>query len=367
MLRRITLSGFRSYSTEQTIEFPKTPGLYLMRGVNEVDTALAGNDTGKSTLWDAIFWGLYGETTRGLRAGQIVSWGESTAMVEQEWDVSGGKVITIQRSQSPNSLLLNGDPVEQTDIDDAVGLNKDEFLHSVLVGQFNPYFLDLSATAKLEMLGGVLGLNYWEEKSTEASVWAKKSEGLVDGLLGKLQMVHGTIEALRKQKKDTIQRMEEWVLRSETEATEKKRELSKLLRCELMLESRVKELSLRQEVAFVRCRKRVSNWQQFIDEQSSLTMTIDSLQGDLKLDRCPFCKRSLGDQWRVKLKEQLKDVLTRQQNNIEGFEVARTAKDKAAFRLNEIERELRGFSSELADIRGQIKAKRLMDEVEANP
>ena len=154
MLKRITLSGFRTFLTEQTIELPQVPGLFLMRGINEVDNALDGNDVGKSTLWDAVYWGLYGETTRGLRAGQVISWGGDSAIVEQEWETDEGTVI-VRRQQNPNGLCIDNNTAEQGDIDVAINLDKQEFLHSVLVGQFTPYFLDLSPTAKLEMLGGV--------------------------------------------------------------------------------------------------------------------------------------------------------------------------------------------------------------------
>lgn len=54
-LRKLKISGFRSYKSETEVTFPAGPGLTVIVGPNGL---------GKSTLFDAIEWGLTGELRR---------------------------------------------------------------------------------------------------------------------------------------------------------------------------------------------------------------------------------------------------------------------------------------------------------------
>lgn len=48
-------------------------GLVLLRGVNEDDPSASSNGSGKSSIPDAICWGLYGETARGASGDSVVN------------------------------------------------------------------------------------------------------------------------------------------------------------------------------------------------------------------------------------------------------------------------------------------------------
>jgi DNA repair exonuclease SbcCD ATPase subunit len=337
-----------------------------MRGINEVDRNLAGNDVGKSTFFDAVFWGLYGETTRGLRAGQVISWGADSAMVEQQWLV-GDRQITVRRQQNPNGLWLDGARVEQPAIMEALGLNDQEFLHCVLVGQFTPYFLDLSPTAKLDMFSEVLGSAYWEDRSAAASKRAAEFDGQAADLLGQLQTVKGRLDSLKSQEQEADRNSDLWQERCEQERQQQKRELAKLQRHEYGLEKLLDEQRQALRTASERVSKRTSNWQQFINEVSKLATAIDNLNKDLRLDRCPYCKRSFGTDWRDKLQAELSKLREEHESAVEGFEAARKGRKTAVEREKVINEEVRKLSSELAELRGTIKAKKAECIEDENP
>ncbi len=355
-LKRVTLDGFRTFRTRHTVELPTAPGLYLMRGVNEVDKNLSGNDVGKSTFFDAVYWGLYGETTRGLRAGQVVSWGVSSAVVEQEWLVDG-KPIVFERRQNPNSLWLNGKRVEQQAITETLGLNASEFLHCVLVGQFTPYFLDLSPTAKLDMFSDVLGLNYWEDRSRDASLKVSVFDKQATDLLGQLQTVTGRLEGLRSQEQELIENSKAWQQQYEQDRSQQLREIAKLQRQELALESEWEALDAKRNKAVERVTRCTSVWQQFVNEVSRLSLAEDNLNKSLRLDRCPYCKRTMGTEWRDKLQAELLELQTEHTSATEGFLQTRKGRDTAVERERIVTAEWREIQYNIAKLRGVLQSK----------
>jgi DNA repair exonuclease SbcCD ATPase subunit len=170
-ISRITLQGFKSYRDQVVVEFPDEPGLYLLRGENVDHAELDGNAVGKTSLWDGLFWCLYGITVRGVKAANVISWGEKTAKVSV---VADGR--TVCRKQSPNSLTIDGQTATQAQVDDLIGMSADEFTSAVLHGQFAQSFFDLSAADKLSVLTDVLGLESWQAASKKASAVVTKAD-----------------------------------------------------------------------------------------------------------------------------------------------------------------------------------------------
>jgi DNA repair exonuclease SbcCD ATPase subunit len=182
-IESVELENFRSYRGKHTINLPTEPGLYLLTGRNEVEPRLGTNDCGKSTLLDAIYWCLYGRTSRGLKATDVVNWDETSCKVTLILSV-GTKPLTqtvVERTQNPNSLTLEGKPVNQDALQKWLRLGPDSFLYSIMLPQFGESFFDLLPAAKLTLFSQIMGLDYWLGKSEEASelsaeIWAEIEE-----------------------------------------------------------------------------------------------------------------------------------------------------------------------------------------------
>ena len=67
---RVTLKNFMSFQDE-TFEDLGEPGLTLVEGRN-LDEG-GSNGSGKSTMWDAISWAMFGQTVRGLKNEEIIN------------------------------------------------------------------------------------------------------------------------------------------------------------------------------------------------------------------------------------------------------------------------------------------------------
>jgi DNA repair exonuclease SbcCD ATPase subunit len=196
----IVLENFRSFKGRHIFGFPTAPGLYNLTGVNLVTPRLGANGAGKSTLLDALFWCLFGRTPRGLKAGKVVSRGERGCWVKVQ--LAGG--MCIRRAQSPNSLVLNKEPVTQETLERQLRLGPEAFLHSILFPQFGTCFFDLAPAAKLALFSQIMELEFWLEKSQEADVKAKAlsemryhHEHIIVRHTGRLEAITADIKALK--------------------------------------------------------------------------------------------------------------------------------------------------------------------------
>lgn len=318
-LRSISIEGFRTFSQKQAIKFPSTSGLYLMRGENLVDSRLQGNDVGKSTFWDAVYWGLYGTTTRGLRAGNVVSWGSKKAIVEQVWEVNGENHV-IRREQNPNGLWLDGKKLEgsygEGQVGSIVGLTAAEFLHSVLFGQFNTHFLDLGPSDKLKLFSDVLSLDYWEDLAEEAKGLSSQQSEKAQRLDSKMCSLDGSIKSQEEQKR---------LLSKEKASWDKKAKASKkaLVATSKAKKAELSEVDGRAKQIYA---KRDTIKQHYVDREDKLKnlevqyrtkkQKLKELQKDLEVDQCPYCHRELGTSWKQKLRH-TRDKLLREVKDLE--------------------------------------------------
>lgn len=193
-LHKIKITNFRSYKGTHAFEFPTVPGIYFFTGENFVDD-IGPNGAGKSTFIDAITWCLYGMTARGLRANDVLTdWEVAGCSVELELTV-GTQHSLVKRTQKPNNLTLDGNPVDQTTLESFLRLNYSAFLNSILNSQFGTSFFSLTSSVKLNLFSEIMNLDYWLKLSKEATKEASKLDGQLDGLRNDLNHLKGKISA----------------------------------------------------------------------------------------------------------------------------------------------------------------------------
>jgi len=186
--------------------------MVFLTGTNLDNKELGANAVGKSTIWDALCWVLYGKTASGLKAGEVRSWGlgkkeECSVRLTIKLD---GVRHTITRTQAPNSLQLSlgkdlkPEDIDQERVDRLIGLSYAEFLQAVLISQFGEWFLDMAPTTKTAILSSLLGVEFWDGAAEEAGSIARTiQEQLQEGrqelayLRGQFQQID--LEALGKQ------------------------------------------------------------------------------------------------------------------------------------------------------------------------
>lgn len=217
-LHRITITNFRSFKGEQTFHFPDDPGLYFMQGINEAEPRLEANGAGKTTIWEALMWVIFGKTSRGLKAGDVCNWdaGKGTR-VELAFDAGDDVSLKVMtRTWSPNSWALVDLFGKVTDLTKdqsnpmlaELRLEFSPFLNSILTAQNQPMFLDQKHDVKAALFSDVMGLDRWLDFSTKASKKASLQDGVSRGYERELARTKGQLESLQGQ--DHIIGLEQW-------------------------------------------------------------------------------------------------------------------------------------------------------------
>lgn len=185
----LTMERFGSFVERITFEFP-APGLYFMQGKNLEEPRLEANGTGKTTIWKALTWCLYGKDPRGLKAGDVANWEEPKGASVSFGYEDEGVQCEVKRSHSPNAWLLS------IDGEDWIDLTKDEsnqvmadlrlefspWLNCVLMAQGQPMFLDLAASAKATLFSDVMGLDRWVDYADKAGKLASATDATIRAL-----------------------------------------------------------------------------------------------------------------------------------------------------------------------------------------
>jgi DNA repair exonuclease SbcCD ATPase subunit len=204
---KVELEDFRSFRGKHSFAFPTEPGLYAVTGKNLVNPQLGANGIGKTSLFEAIRWCNYGSTSRGLRAGDIINWGAKSCSVTVH-QLIGNEDLTVTRTQSPNSLRLNGTIVDQETLEKHLRLGPEAFTYAVMIPQFGEFFFDKLPSDKLALFSQIMELDYWLEKSEEAAKLAKEVfeakanvEREIARFTGQLETIDADVEDLKVKNK----------------------------------------------------------------------------------------------------------------------------------------------------------------------
>ncbi len=193
-LRRMEFGGFRTFAEPTTFNFGSSPGLYFLEGgKNNVDPSLGSNGVGKSTVWGALSWILFGKTLDGLKAGVLKSWQGKDRGYYGKLFI--GRHI-VYRSWRPNKLTLDGEVVEQDRLEDALSISFDTFASSVVLAQGGEMFFDLSPVRKLSLFTSMLNLDNWITYSSMAKATVDELEAKIASLERVSSRLEGKLDGL---------------------------------------------------------------------------------------------------------------------------------------------------------------------------
>lgn len=186
-------------------------GVHFVRGQNEYRKRMGSNGAGKTTIWNAMSWCLFGRTMSGLRTGDVVPWDSDRIPYVRTDFMHGARAHTVEREGKTNGLTLDGKKVSQERVDEALGgLSYTTFPHTIVLGQGQPLFFDLDPRSKMEVLSDGLKLDRWEERSKRAGLKHRKLEQQITSLDVEIKGLERSIDENEDTLADLRTKEKEW-------------------------------------------------------------------------------------------------------------------------------------------------------------
>lgn len=193
--KTIRIVRFRSFTDEAVLSFDDMGvGLYFLKGKNKSASALGSNGAGKSSVIDALLWCLYGKTVQGLKNTDITPWsGKGKTEVEVTLKIDKTEHF-IRRTANPNKLTINGEEAGQEYVSKLVAIPFEILPYTIILGQRQPLFFDLTASEKLKLFSEVLELDRWEKRSQHASELVSQLEQEISTKESEIRFMQGEQE-----------------------------------------------------------------------------------------------------------------------------------------------------------------------------
>lgn len=154
----LEIQGFRSFNHKQVFQFADSAGLGLISG---------NIGAGKSSIWAALFWCLYGKSDRKLASPHLHNWKKEEAMEVKFNFMLGDKIESISRTWKPINTITwtvneESRQLKQEELEAFLGMGPEVFLQGVLVSQFGRRFLELDPAEKQAFLMTLLRVERWD-------------------------------------------------------------------------------------------------------------------------------------------------------------------------------------------------------------
>ena len=290
---RLIIYNFKRFTGKPTIlHLRSKPGLHFVTGDNRIDD-LGGNGVGKSTLWDALTWVQHGTTVKGERNPDVRPWKDAEqTSVQLDYDIDGHK-HELFRTIAPNKLQLDGKPITQEALDREL-MSFDIFANAVLFGQGQPLFFDLTPSAKMELLGQVLNLERWDDRSALANDSVKRLQSDELELNSFLTENRAQLETVQGNIKDTAVRMKAWSKQVEEQTGQLQKDAESA-------EAEMNSLGKQRDDANLGYDGAITEWrplQKQIREydqqyQHALAKVFQLRDAQASPDFCPMCKQKI--------------------------------------------------------------------------
>ena len=163
----LTAINFMSYERVE-IDFTKYDGITLISGTN---------GSGKSTIFEAIVWVLFGKTLRNMSANDVVKEGESACEVWITVDTADGMLeVKRRRTASGNSMLTLEDTEggtvtgKQQVLDSKLGCDYKYFINTSMFGGRVSSFCGMTDAERKKILEELIGFDIYKIGCERAKV-----------------------------------------------------------------------------------------------------------------------------------------------------------------------------------------------------
>ena len=311
-------------NSTQAVKFDKS-FLTLVLGQNldlGGDDTGARNGTGKTTIVNALSYGLFGDPLTNIRRDNLINKTNGKAMlVTLEFDCNGNS-YKIERGRKPNVLKFYVNEEEQEIVDEAQGDSRETqdainkllgmshlmFKHVVALNTYTEPFLSMKANDQREIIEQLLGVTLLSEKAETLKAQIKDSKALmaqeeyqIDAAEKSNVKIQETIASLETRKKLWYEQRDKDVIKLDSAIAELE---------QVDIDSEISAHKLLEQwnensTAMQRYKREMLTLEQALERNSKQVTKIDSDLEYAKEAKCPTCEQELHDDKHKALLEEL--------------------------------------------------------------
>jgi DNA repair exonuclease SbcCD ATPase subunit len=244
-LKTLSVKNFMSVgNATQTVSFDRQD-LTLVLGENldlGGDDTGARNGTGKTTIINALSYGLYGQALTSIKLQNLINKTNDKQMVVTiDFDLDG-RSYRIERGRKPNFLKFyidgeeknyedesQGDSREtQKDIERLLGMSHDMFKHVVALNTYTEPFLSMRANDQRVIIEQLLGVTILSEKAEALKNLIKLTKEEITSEEYRIKAVQDANKRIQEQIDNLIKRQRLWNNKRDEDVTAMERAVREL-------------------------------------------------------------------------------------------------------------------------------------------
>ena len=245
-IRNLTVKNFMSVGNNtQAVNFDRRD-LTLVLGENldlGGDDTGARNGTGKTTIINALSYGLYGQALTNIKKDNLINKTNGRNMLVTVEFAINGKQYRIERGRRPAITKLYIDGSEQTeysdssqgdsretqhDIDRLLGMSVDMFRHIVALNTYTEPFLSMKVNDQRHIIEQLLGITILSEKADALKEQIKRTKDLISEEKIRIKAVQDANERIATQIDNLKKRQKLWIAKQEEDCNKLERNIRDL-------------------------------------------------------------------------------------------------------------------------------------------
>jgi DNA repair exonuclease SbcCD ATPase subunit len=186
-IRQVTIHNVNTIG-DGTVNFERLSPLTLVRG-KVSGAGASSNGAGKSSIFNAIVWCLYGREMSKRPAGNLIRQGAKECWVEVSLTLDDGKGLTVKRYRGGRSsgVAVNGKDIStatgaQDLIERKIGFTYDLFVRTVVFGGAISAFCRMQPAERTKILEEMVGIGSLLVASDAAKEKAREIDGKIEDL-----------------------------------------------------------------------------------------------------------------------------------------------------------------------------------------
>ena len=315
-IRNLTVKNFMSVgNATQAVDLGRRD-LTLVLGENldlGGDDTGARNGTGKTTIINALSYGLYGQALTSIKLQNLINkTNDKNMQVTIDFDLDG-KSYRIERGRKPNFLKFyidgeekdyednsQGDSREtQKDIERLLGMSHDMFKHIVALNTYTEPFLSMRANDQRTIIEQLLGITLLSEKADRLKGLIKDTKDAVTQEEFRIKAVQDANKRIQEQIDNLIKRQKLWHAKRDEDVTAMERAIREL--AEIDIDHEIQQHRLLDDYHTRRKRKEdaekwIKNIQQDKVKEERNQTKLETEIAALKSHTCYACGSPLHDQ-----------------------------------------------------------------------